>query len=525
MNINKQLLVAKISDIIANNNQKTHKNGNLEFLTYQLAKENNISDRHLVSAHKFIACADSLLTRIQSRQLGHHVIHIYNSDSISLSGQEITVIELANDDMPFIVDSITQLLSEKEIEIIDFFHPVVSIERDTEGQFIAFSELKKSKNGLLESLVQIHVTKISNHLVIDDLKQQIDSILQNVRIATNDWQIMLRKLDGIIADLSASPAPIEHAIRQESISFLRWLGMDHFTFLGLRSYRFEGDTVVTMPESGLGLFRNPDYVVLCHDGDMVDSFPELQKLAHLEMPIIVLKTNMQSTVHRRTHMDQIFIVFYENGKAVGLHCFIGLFTSTAYSGRASNIPLLERKVQTIMDKSNFRPQGHDGKLLMHILDSYPRDELFQSDAETLYNIVTGIISLDQRPAIRVFPRHDLFNRFVSCLVYLPRERLNTDNRLKIADILSESYGGRMSNFSIWFSEKSYVRIKYIIAVTPSTLLTPDIVELEAKIKKVTTDWRDSFAENLSNNTKTHLAVTPEMARKIASDFSIAYHLL
>lgn len=522
INTNKQLLSDKLSDIITQNNQKNAPDSNLDFLTYQLAKENNISDRHLVSAHKFIECAKSLLDTIQSRQLGYHIIHIDNNNNVSLSEQDITVIEIVNDDMPFIVDSITQLLSEKEIDIIDFFHPVVSVERDNSGKFIAFCDSKNNKNGLLESLVHIHIPKISNPVVIDDLKNQIDSILQDTRKATSDWQVMLRKLDGIIGDLGAVPAPIDHETRQESMSFLRWLGMDHFTFLGYRSYRFEGNNVITVPDSGLGLFRNPDYVVLRHDGDMVDSFPELQKLAYLDMPVTVLKTNMQSSVHRRTHMDQIFIVFYDNGKPVGLHSFIGLFTSTAYSGRASKIPLLERKVQTIMNKSNFRPQGHDGKLLTHILDSYPRDELFQSDVETLHNIVTGIISLEQRPAIRLFPRHDLFNRFVSCLVYLPRERLNTDNRLKIGDLLAESYGGRVSNFSIWFSESTYVRIKYIIAATPSTLLTPDVTDLEAKIKKITTEWRDSFSENMLNHTLHNSVGTPEVARKMASDFSIAY---
>ena len=524
MDTNKKLLLQKISDITTRDT-KSDNSVNLEFLAHQFAKQNQSDFTNDIEflANKFIACATSLMSKIQHRTIGNHCIYIDNVPAISrVVGQDVTIIELVNDDMPFIVDSLTQFLSEKEIEIIDFFHPVANVQRDINGQFIDFSEPKKSKDGLAESFIQIHIAKITSIPVIDELKEKINSILHDIRVATSDWQVMLRKLDSIIADLGANPAPIIHETRQESVSFLRWLAMNHFTFLGYRNYRFESDAVTTLTDSGLGLFRNPDYIVLRHDGDMVDSFPELQKLAHLEMPITILKTNVQSVVHRRVHMDQIFIVMYENGKAVGLHCFVGLFTSTAYSGRAGKIPLLERKIQAIMDKFCFRPQSHDGKLLTHILDSYPRDELFQTDIETLYNIVTGIIAIDKCPAIRLLPRHDLFNRFVSCLVYLPRERLNTDNRLKIGDILADSYGGRVSTFSIWFSESTYVRIKYIIAVTPSTLLMPDIVTLEKKIKNITTDWRDNFAEILLKKPHNSLIMTPLVARNTANGFSVAY---
>ncbi|MFT6072703.1 MAG: glutamate dehydrogenase [Alphaproteobacteria bacterium] len=527
MSSNNQTLIERISELLTSDTKHNISVENLEFLTHQLAKENDNPDSPSLLAHKFIACAQSLTTHVQSRKLGAYNINAYNTDKISLSGEEITVLEIVNDDMPFIVDSITQLLSEKEIEIIDFFHPVINVVRDKEGEFVDFYKSNESIKGLPESFIQIHLTKIINNDVIADLKQEINVILQDIRLATSDWQVMLRKLDGIIADLGSSSAPIDHETKQESVSFLRWLGVDHFTFLGSRSYSFTQNaagekSVVTVPDSGLGLFRNPNYVVLRHDGDMVDSFPELEKLSTLETPVTILKTNMKATVHRRAHMDQIFIVFYENGQPVGLHSFIGLFTSTAYTTRASKVPLLERKIHTILSKTSFRPQSHDGKLLTHILDSYPRDELFQTDIDTLCDIIAGIISLDQRPAIRMFPRHDLFNRFVSCLVYLPRERLNTEHRQKIGELLAKSYGGRLSTFSIWFSESTYVRIKYIIAVTPSSLLTPDVAKIEQKIKKITTDWRDSFAATLLHSTDTEISMTSAMARNKANNFSISY---
>lgn len=527
-----QQTVDKISDIITQDFKDIPNKQNIQFLAQRMAKENDSLQNPILLAHNFIRCAESLIGLVQKRNFGCKNLNIYQSDQISFTDAPVTVIELVNDDMPFIVDSITQLLAEREIEIVNFFHPVVCVERDQDGNFINFSPdgISTSENSqitkiLPESLVQIHVAQIISEPIIDAIKQEIKQIIHDIQHATCDWQVMLRKLDGIITEIGSEPAPIDHDTRQESVSFLRWLGADHFTFLGARSYKFEGDDVVTIPDSGLGLFRNPDYVALRHDGDMVDSFPELKKLAYLEMPITILKTNVKSTVHRRSHMDQIWIVYYQDGKAIGLHCFIGLFTSTAYIGHANKVPLLERKIDTIMKKSGFRMQSHDGKLLSHILDTYPRDELFQSDIDTLYQITKGIISLDQRPAIRVFSRHDLFNRFVSCLVYLPKERLNTDNRLKIGELLAKSYGGRVSTYSIWFSETGYVRIKYIIAVTPSSLLEPDIDKLEAKVKRITTDWRDSFIENYVDyihNQNNYDEIPLSFAKEASNSFSIAY---
>jgi glutamate dehydrogenase len=522
MNSNNQTLISKVSDILRSHGKESLEKDNLEFLAHQIALENDSLEDPAILAHKFISCAENLMNITLKRKIGHHNLAIYNSKEISLTGTEITVIDIVNDDMPFIVDSITQLLNEKEIEIADFFHPVLHVSRNKEGDFLDFNKDSNASKGLPESFVQIHLTKISNHSIIETLKSEIAVILRDIRYATNDWQVMLRKLDGIIADLSSSPAPIDYNTRQESVSFLKWLGLDHFTFLGSRSYRFDNNQVVTIPDSGLGLFRESNYVVLRHDGDMVDSFPELQKLAHLDTPVTILKTNMKATVHRRVHMDQIFIVFYENGQPIGLHSFIGLFTSTAYMTKASSIPLLERKINTILSKTSFRPHSHDSKLLTHILDSYPRDELFQTDVDTLCDIVSGIISLEQRPAIRMFPRHDLFYRFVSCLVYLPRERLNTENRFAIGELLEKSYGGRLSTFSIWFSESSYVRIKYIITVTPSTVLIPDISKIEEKIKNIITDWRDNFVELIQNQDNVQEIPVPSVVRQHANNFSIAY---
>jgi len=522
MSAHNQVLIKKISEILNTDIQQKDRLSHYKHLAHALAHENNSSDSPSYLAHKFIAAAKSLYEHIQVRPLGAYNIEIFNSNKISLSGDEVTILEIVNDDMPFIVDSITQLLSEKEIEIVDFFHPVIGVIRDENGAIIDFAHEEALSKGLPESLIQIHLTKISSTELIDSLRREINVILNDIRLATSDWQVMLRRLDGIISDFGSGAVPFDHETRQETISFLRWLGMDHFTFLGSKSYRFKGNNVDAIPESSLGLFRNPDYVVLRHDGDMVDSFPELQKLAELDTPITILKTNMKAIVHRRVHMDQIFIVFYENGQPVGLHSFIGLFTSAAYTMRANQVPLLERKINKIIAKTSFRPQSHDGKLLTHILNSYPRDELFQTDIHTLCEIISGIISLDQRPAIRMFPRHDLFNRFVSCLVYLPRERLNTEHRQKIGELLAKLYGGRLSTFSIWFSESSYVRIKYIIAVTPSTLLEPDILKIEDKIKKITTDWADSFAGLFLNNKEQDIASTFALARNKANNFSIPY---
>ena len=434
---------------------------------------------------------------LSHRVVGKASVKVYSPVKQKNDMKGCTIIEVVNEDMSFLVDSVTQILTEKAIDIFQFFHPVCRIKRDKDGKFIGFSAQEGTHDGTPESIMQIHIARLPNENAENDLKKKIEDVLVEVRKATGDWQAMMLQLDKIVTEFTHATLPLEKVQSEDVVTFLKWLGNNHFTFLGFREYCFDNQknkVLQQVPDSGLGVFRDPNYYVLRSDGDYVDVIDELGYLGQNNNPITVIKSNRKSSVHRFTHMDQIFITHYDKGDIVGQYCFIGLFTSTAYSARVQDIPLLNKKAQDIMIRTGFRPMGHDGKALVHILDTYPRDELFQTDLDELYDIVMGIMRLEIRPAIKLFSRYDRFERFVSVMVYLPRERLNTDARSIIGGFLADAFGGRISNFSLWFSESNYVRIKYIIAVTPSSLKRPDTLFLETEIKRLTTQWNDSIGE-------------------------------
>ncbi len=479
-------------------------------------------DLHDVTPETYAVFLKSQFELFQTRLIGTPLVRLYNPDTLFKITPDRTIIEIINDDMPFLVDSLTALLSEKHYEIRSIFHPVQNVKRADNGAFISFPTEDGERGGVPESWMQVHIGKIEDEKTLRALELEITDMLSDVRKAVCDWHVMLRRLDDIISDYSQpGKSVLDAVISEEARAFLRWLGSDHFTFLGYREYKFNVKTgdPEQIPENGLGLFRNPEYKVLRHEGEEVDVFTEIKNLTKDPLPITIIRTNRKSAVHRISHMDQIFITIYENGEPVGQKCFIGLFTSAAYNVRAKEIPLVRHKISEVIRRAGFRPAGHDGKALSHIIDTYPRDELFQIDAETLYNNVLGILQFEVRPGIKIFPRRDRFDRFVSVMVYLPRERLNTDARTSVGNFLADAYGGRVSNFSLWFSQSNYIRIKYVIAVTPSALLHPSVHELEEKVRVITANWNDALRETAG---RLFTNISPNLLAEYAYSFGPGY---
>ncbi len=217
-------------------------------------------------------------------------------------------------------------------------------------------------------------------------------------------------------------------------------------------------------ETGLGLLRSRDMRLLQRWNEPLTITPEIR--AFLEEPklLIVTKAAVRSRVHRRVHLDYIGVKrFDRSGKLVGEHRFCGLFTSTAYTRPARTIPYLRRKIDSIVRRAGFDPSSHSGKALVNVLETYPRDELFQIDEDTLYQFALAILQLDERPRVRVLPRRDRFDRFVSVLVYVPRDRYDGSIRAAIGNYLADAFKGRLSAYYPFFPEGPLVRVHFIIA--------------------------------------------------------------
>ena len=259
-----------------------------------------------------------------------------------------------------------------------------------------------------------------------------------MRLAVRDWQAMRDKMHEACGLLEFGPPGVEEELRTESQKLLEWMIDEHFTFLGYREYKllYRKDRVSLKPVegSGLGLLSHDER----GDSKTVELTREMQRLARTKDWLILKKANSRATVHRQAYLDYVGIKIYNSaGKAIGERRFIGLFTSIAYSESPRNIPLLRHKVQKIIARAGIEGSGHRGKALMHILDTFPRDELFESSIPDLARTVLGVLNLQDRQRVRFFLRRDTFRRFFSCIVFVPRERYTTAVRRRIEAILKE----------------------------------------------------------------------------------------
>ena len=221
--------------------------------------------------------------------------------------------------------------------------------------------------------------------------------------------------------------------------------------------------------------------------------PHVRALAREPVPLVLSKANSRSTIHRPGYMDYIGIKrFDDGGTVVGERRFLGLYTTAAYREVPSNIPVLRRKVDAVVERAGFARGSHDHKSLVEVIDSYPRDELFQISIDELYDTARAILELGERQRVKLFARTDRYERFVSCLVYLPRDRFNTANREKIGALLREAFGAETVDWGLRLTEWVLVRIHYTLHISPGQLPPFDVAELEARIVEATRSWDDEL---------------------------------
>jgi glutamate dehydrogenase len=415
----------------------------------------------------------------------------------------ISVIEIITDDMPFLLDSVMGELTERGVDIRLVVHPVFTVERDAEGHLMAFAGEAPPRDGALrESFMHLHAAPVADESRRNEIVQAIEQVLSQVRLAVQDWRPMLHRVADIIADLKANPPPIFVEEIAEAIQFLQWLVAGNFTFIGMRDYVFAGSDCdfQAIPDTALGILRAQDLRVLRRNDQPVSITPQIR--AFLEQPksLIVTKANVRSRVHRRVYLDYIGVKRFDaDGNLAGETRIVGLFTSTAYTRSARTIPYLRRKMDAILTRAGFDPNGHSGKALVNVLESYPRDELFQIDEDTLYQFALIILQLDERPRVRVLPRFDRFDRFVSVLVYVPRERYNNSVHAAIGAYLANIYQGRVSTFYMFFPEGPLVRVHFIIGRSEGETPNPARATLEQAVGDIVRTWNDALADALARD--------------------------
>ena len=405
----------------------------------------NIEDLVNYDAASLAFLAEQAWEHVQQRTAGSADIRVINP--MMPDGREISVLEVLNDNMPFLFDSTMAELTEQGIEVTLVAHPIIAVERDEQGKLLRFygETLTEGVKGERESLIHFHIARLDADADRQKLIEGLTKTLNDVRACVTDWRAMRARVEEAIKTFNSNPPPLPIDEVAEANQFLQWLCADNFTFLGLREYRFSSDTDASDEISagqGLGILRDPDVKVLRRGTEMVVMTPEIREFMREPTLLIVTKANVNSRVHRRVRMDYVGIKLYTpDGRLEGELRVVGLFTSGAYTRSARQIPYVRHKVAQVLERAGFEADSHSGKAVQHILEDYPRDELFQVDAETLYNFVMEILMLYERPRVRALARADKFDRFVSILVFIPREKYDTDVRTRVAAFLAQVYKG------------------------------------------------------------------------------------
>ncbi len=459
----------------------------------------------------YAGAAASHLELARHRLPGVANVRVYNpSTEVDGWSNARTVIQIVTDDMPFLVDSVTGALVNAGIDIHLIVHPQLVVSRDAVGELERVvprdvSGKKKAKiavGEMPESWMLLSIDRESDEERRALLERTVRTVLEDVRQSVEDWPRMRSKCLVLAAELEGTPpADVDPDETALAIRFLRWMADDHFTFLGYRDYTLhdtgEGEVIAPITGSGLGLLRSDPPLGL----DPVLLTPQASAKAHEPNILVLTKANTRSTVHRIAHLDYVGVKRYdEQGKVVGERRFLGLYASTAYTESVMRVPLVAEKVQAVLERSGVALDSHTGKDLLGVLESYPRDELIQAGVEQLYETAMSVTQLQERRRTKLFIREDDFGRFVSCLVYIPRDRYNTSVRLRMADILKETFGGESVEFSARVSESALSRLQFVVRLPKGkrvrTLDRAEQDALEHRLVEVSRTWSDRLGDAL-----------------------------
>jgi len=430
-------------------------------------------------------------------------IHIYpQAQTENKTSAPQTIVEIVNDNMPFLVDSVVGAINSLGYSISLVIHPVIQAERNKEGILTHVSSPPpNTKRGLYESFIHCEISGILSQKKSESLKHEIARSLEDVRNAVSDWHLMRENLEGAITNLKKTCLTVTQEEKDEILAFLKWLENDHFTFLGFCEYLLvPGHATLQkslVPQEGLGILRKSHNQEITHIFAGVELTPTNRNYFNEASPLIITKATKTALVHRRDPMDALTIKkFDDKGNLTGCYQFIGLFTSVAYNQSARKIPLLREKISHILARSGFDEQWHDGKTLVHILESFPRDELFQASEEWLLETSMAILQLQNRQRPTLFIRPDTFGRFVSCIVYIPREKYDSELRRKIEKILEKALGGKSTKWQTQMGDLAFARIHYTITCVKKQLLPYDAKTIEREISNAALNWRDHLLKAL-----------------------------
>ena len=411
-----------------------------------------------------------------------------------------TAIEIVHENMPFLLDSVTMEVNRQGLTLHLIVHPVIQTKRDANGLLKEILPDEPCKNASSESVIHVEVDRQTESKKLIELQSGLVRILGDVRKAVEDYSKMKDNLSRLAADISASyPNALDPETAEEDKAFLTWLGEGHFTFLGYGEYDLvneeDEDALRVVPGSGLGILRETSPSAVSES--FATAPPQIRKLGRVPELLLLTKANARSTVHRPGYLDYVGVRRFDaEGHVVGERRYLGLYTSTAYSSRPAEIPVLRRKVANVLTRAGFDPSGHMGRALVRLLEEHPRDELLQISEDELFETAMGILRLVDRQRTRLFVRRDVYGRFLSCLIYLPRENHSSEVRERMEQIVMKAFSGISSENTVHLSESALARIQIIVRTKPENVPDFDVREIEKELVKASRRWQDDLHEAL-----------------------------
>jgi glutamate dehydrogenase len=436
-----------------------------------------------------------------------------------------TAVEIVTDDRPFLIDSISMELNRRGFGVHQIIHPVMHVRRNADGELIEVLDRGADDDDAIgESIIHAEVDRQTDPARLEELRSELLRVIGEVGVAVDDWPLMRERALGLATELGESPPPgVEPEEVEEARAFLEWLEDHNFTFLGYREYELvtEDDELRlnAVPGSGLGILRQAGGEKSSRAFNKLP--PEVRELALEPHLLNLTKANSRSTVHRPAYLDYVGVKRFDSeGRVVGERRFLGLYTHTAYLSRTEGIPILRRKVRSVLTRAAFPHGSHNEKALIEILEAHPRDELIQVSPDELFETAMGILHLGERQRLRLFVRRDRFGRFYSCLVFVPRDRFNTENRRRIEAILRDVTDAKSLDYTTRISESVLVRLHYMAYTEPGRRPNVNTRTVELMLVAATRSWVDDFEQALIEDQGEERG--KELFRRYGDAFPTAY---
>lgn len=454
------------------------------------------------------------------RQHGETKIHVFNPDTDKEGwGSERTLIYFCQQDVPFLVDSLRMALNRKRIDIHLMQSNPVILTRNTKGLINDFEPGDK-QSAVREDFGLIFVDQLLDTEERTALQAELNRVLEHVNAVVSDFKPMLDKVSDEIERLKKTA---ETRVEQEEVAFLEWLRDGNFTFLGVAEFDFSDNKKGTASEERsadrLGLMRLREPLAPALMSELSPGFSEFLKQ---DENLAFTKSTQRSIVHRGVYSDYVIVKRRdEKGRPVGEIRFLGLYTSRLYNLSIQQIPLVRRKAEWIIKHSQLDGSSHNGKTLISIMEGHPRDELIQDSERDLLDTLLEIWKIYERKTVRLFIRSDPYEKFASCIVYIPRESLRTRLRESIEERLAKALNATESEFTTQFlAESVLARIHIVFHITDGCYQKIDIAALEAELAEIVKDWDSRLQERIQDHWEGDSG--RRMARRFAGAFPAAY---